>query len=143
MILLDTTILVYAVGEPHPLREPCRRLLSAHGQGRVDATTTVEVIQEFAHVRARRRPRADAAALARSFAAAFPLLSTIGDDLQVGLSLFEQFQELGAFDAVLVAVALNRRAEALVSADQAFRTTEHLLRWVDPATPAIERLLAP
>jgi hypothetical protein len=45
VILLDTIILVFAVGEPHPHREPCRRLLTAHGQGRADATTTVEVIQ--------------------------------------------------------------------------------------------------
>jgi predicted nucleic acid-binding protein len=109
----------------------------------VDATTTVEVIQEFAHVRARRRTRADAVALARSYRAAFPLLSANGDDLLVGLSLFERYQELGAFAAMLLAVALRRRAEALVSADHAFRTVEHLLRWIDPATPAIERLLTP
>jgi len=109
----------------------------------VDATTTVEVIQEFAHVRARRRTRADAVALALAFGEAFPLLSANGDDLQVGLSLFERYQERGAFDAVLVAVALGSRAEALVSADQAFRTAGHLLRWIDPATPAIERLLTP
>ena len=35
---------------------------------RSTATTTIEVIQEFCHVRARRRDRTDAAALARSYA---------------------------------------------------------------------------
>ena len=61
MIVLDTTVLIYAVGSEHPLREPCRGLVEAITDGRVEATTTVEVIQEFVHVRARRRGGADAA----------------------------------------------------------------------------------
>ena len=65
MIILDTTVLAYAVGEDHPLREPCRRLLAAHANGSIEATTTVEVLQEFTHVRARRRSRQDAARLTR------------------------------------------------------------------------------
>ena len=60
MIILDTTILVYAIGGGHPLREPCRRVLRAHGDGLVTAATTVEVLQEFVHVFARRRDRATA-----------------------------------------------------------------------------------
>src|SRR5688500_7640344 len=58
MIVLDTTVLCYTVGESHPLREPCRQLLLAQADGRVDAATTIEVIQEFVHVRARRRTAA-------------------------------------------------------------------------------------
>lgn len=53
MILLDTTVLVYAVAFEHALREPCRALISAIGDGRIAATTTVEVLQESTHVRAR------------------------------------------------------------------------------------------
>ena len=67
MIIVDTTVLAYAVGEEHPLREPCRRLLAAHASGTIEATTTVEVLQEFAHVRARRRTREDAVNLTRLY----------------------------------------------------------------------------
>jgi uncharacterized protein len=67
LIVLDTTVLVYAVGGEHPLREPCRHIVDEIGAGRLAATTTVEVIQEFAHVRARRRGRLDARALALEF----------------------------------------------------------------------------
>ncbi|MBI3979562.1 MAG: type II toxin-antitoxin system VapC family toxin [Chloroflexi bacterium] len=140
MIVLDTTVLTYAVGTEHHLREPCRRLLAAHGGGLVEATTTVEVIQEFVHVRARRRSRADAAALARHYATAFALLVTRAEDLDLGLSLYEQYPDLGAFDAVLAAVALNRQAQALVSADRAFGVVPGL-PWVDPATEALDRLI--
>jgi hypothetical protein len=140
MIVIDTTVLAYAVGDEHPLRDPCRRLLAAHADGRVEATTTVEVIQEFAHIRAHRRTRPDAVRLARRYMAAFSLLVTTPDDLDRGLGLFERWPALGAFDAVLAAVALDRRAEALVSADRAFASVPGL-PLVDPASPAMMRLI--
>lgn len=91
MIVLDTTVLGYAVGSEHPLRAPCRRLLDAHARGLVAGATTIEVIQEFAHVRARRRSRADAVALARHAMAAFTLLISRPEDLGLGLVLFERY----------------------------------------------------
>jgi predicted nucleic acid-binding protein len=140
VIILDTTVLAYAVGEEHPLREPCRRLLAAHANGTIEATTTVEVLQEFAHVRARRRTREDAVNLTRLYVVALNPIVTTAADLDAGLALFQQYPELGAFDAVLAAVALARGAEALVSADRSFASVPDL-EWIDPATPAIDRLL--
>jgi predicted nucleic acid-binding protein len=140
VILVDTTVLSYAVGTEHPLRQSCRQLLQAHGDGLVQAATTVEVIQEFAHIRARRRSRTDAVSVARSYAAALSLLLTQPEDLDLGLTLYERHDPLGAFDALLAAVTLNRRLEALVSADRAFAAVPEL-PWVDPATPALDRLL--
>ena|SRR5881398_12120 len=121
MVVLDTTVLVYAKGAEHPLREPCRRLIAAVAAGELEATTTVEAIQEFAHVRARRRGRTDAARLARSFAALLdPLLTVSAADLERGLTLFESAERLGPFDAVLAAAAEAAGAKALVSADAGF-----------------------
>jgi uncharacterized protein len=121
VILLDTTVLVYAKGADHPLRDPCRELIGAIAERQVEATTTVEVIQEFVHVRARRRDRDDAAALGRDYAEIFsPLLAPQSEDLHAGLALFERNRALGAFDAVLAACAARVGAEALVSADMAF-----------------------
>lgn len=119
MIVLDTTVLVYAVGGAHPLAGPARGLVAAIEGGRVPGTTTVEVIQEFVQVRSRRRDRADAAALGRDFATLLsPLLSPGADELEAGLALFEQ-TTLGAFDAVLAAATISR-GDVLVSADGAF-----------------------
>jgi predicted nucleic acid-binding protein len=61
------------------------------------------------------------------------------EDIDRALDLFEAHSELGAFDAVLAAVAIGREAEALVSADRAFGLVPGL-RWIDPATPAVEGL---
>lgn len=143
MIVVDTTVLVYAVGAEHPLREPCRDLITAVEGGEVRATTTVEVIQELAHVRARRRGRRDGRRLAASYAALFaPLLTVDGDDLEDGLALFERSEELGAFDCVLAATTIRRGARALVSADRGFGAVRGL-RHLDPADPEFSSALRP
>jgi predicted nucleic acid-binding protein len=140
VILLDTTILAYAVGSDHPLREPCRRLLQSGREGRIQLATSVEVIQEFVHVHSRRRPRETTTALARAYLSALDVLTTSPDDLTLGLALFIQHPELGALDAVLAGLALNRKVQALVSADGAFGQVRDL-RWIDPATSALDALL--
>jgi len=120
VILLDTTVLAYAVGTDHPLRRPARDLVAEISQGRIIATTTVEVVQEFCHVRARRRGRADALGVARDVVQLLTPLTTVTEaDLEQGLVLFEQHPALGSFDAVLAATTLRCEA-TLVSADRAF-----------------------
>jgi predicted nucleic acid-binding protein len=135
MILLDTTVLVYAVGAEHPLREPCRTLIAAIGDARIPATTTVEVLQEFTHVRARRCGRDDAAGLTSQFAALLsPLVTVNGADLAAGLDLYRAHDALGAFDAVLASVAMRRDGmQGLVSADRAFATVGGLTHY-NPAS---------
>ena len=140
MIVVDTTVLVYAKGTDHSLREPCRDLIAAISESRVEATTTVEVIQELVHVRARRRGRADAAALGADYAELLsPLLTVTSQQLKRGLDLFESGETLGAFDAVLAAAATD--AGTLVSADTDFGGIAGL-RHVVPDRAGIAALLA-
>lgn len=144
MIVLDTTVLIYAVGADHRLREPARQLVQAIGAGDLAATTTVEVIQEFAHVRARRRGREDAASTATAFASLLgPLVRPDDQDVRRGLQLFRTSPTLGGFDSVLAATVLGAdHLDALVSADRAFAAVPQL-RHVDLAADgAITSLLA-
>ncbi len=142
MIVLDTTVLVYAVGDDHALRDPARAIVQAVEDGLIQATTTVEAIQELVHVRARRTGRADAAAVGRAYATLLsPLLQPSEESLLAGLRLFERDETLGAFDAVLAATAIEQKAEALVSADRAFAGVRGL-RWVDLAGDELASLVA-
>ncbi len=141
MIVLDTTVLVYALGADHPLRTPCRHLVDAVAEGRLRATTTVEVIQEFTHVRARRRDRADAARLAQHYLDLLaPLLVVDEAALRSGLTLYAASDRLGAFDAVLAAVSVSAGADALVSADAAFAEVPGLT-YVPPTQDGVSRLV--
>jgi predicted nucleic acid-binding protein len=79
MSVLDTTVLVYAKGADHPLRDPCRQLIAAIAARRLEATTTVEAIQELVHVRARHRDRARLCRAPFSAAGARALVSADSD----------------------------------------------------------------
>jgi uncharacterized protein len=106
------------------------------------ATTTVEVIQEFAHVHARRRGRPLAAELANEYAVGLaPLLQPDAAVVARGLAIWEATEALGAFDAVLAAAALEAGADALVSADAAFAGVPGL-RHVMAGTAELKSLLA-
>jgi len=136
VIMVDTSILVYAVGADHPLQAPCRHLVELVADGTVAATTTIEAIQEFVHVRARRRERTDAAALGRAYATLFgPLTQPAATDLEAGLELFQRHAALGAFDAVLAATAQRTTQGLIASTDRAF-TSVGSLRLLDPADDA-------
>lgn len=144
MIVLDTTVLVYAKGAGHALRDPCRRLVTAVADGSIKATTTVEVIQEFAHVRARRYDAAEAAVLAREYAELLaPLVLVTPEHLDRGLTMFERSGSLGAFDSVLGAAALDGGAERLVSADRAFASVTDLPHTFPDAAGVAELLDGP
>jgi uncharacterized protein len=141
VIVVDTTVLVYSVGDDHALREPCRRVVEAAAAGHIEATTTAEVVQEFVHVRARRRDRREAARLGSEWVDLLaPLMALAEDDLRQGLALFQKQPSLGSFDAVLAAAAMRAEADALVSADAAFAALPKL-RHVDPRDPALASLI--
>jgi uncharacterized protein len=141
MIVLDTTVLVYAMGAEHPLRGPSRKLIAAIADGAIQATTTIEVLQEFVHVRARRRGRQDAAATGRDYAELLsPLLTVTREHLVQGLAVFERTKRLGPFDAILAAAAASSGATVLISADSAFAEAvdvEHIV----PDADGIAQLL--
>jgi uncharacterized protein len=137
VIILDSNVLVYAVGRDHPLREPRRRVVDAIGDNAVEATTTVEVVQEYLHVRARRLGRAAAIEQAREAHRLLRPLLVVGEgELEAGLDLFGTC-ELGGFDAVLAAAA-RREGATLVSADSAFADIDGL-HHLDPGSPSFLR----
>jgi hypothetical protein len=141
MIVLDTTVLIYAKGAEHPLRDPSRRLIEAVANRELQATTTVEAIQEFVHVRAQRRGRTDAVALGNDYSDLLsPLLTVTDEHLRHGLSLFERHERLGAFDAILAAATLSTGAQALISADMAFAAVPALTHIV-PTPDGVNSLL--
>jgi uncharacterized protein len=141
VIVLDTTVLSYAAGGAHDYQAPCREIVDAIGAGRVRASTTVEVIQEFAHIRARRRPRTDAAGLASKYVTLLsPLLVVATEDLTQGLELWRRHERLGSFDAVLAATCV-RHGATLVSADRAFSRIRGL-DFVVPDQKGVRTLIA-
>lgn len=127
VLLIDTNVLMYASGPEHPLREPSVRIITLIGERRLEATSTTEAIQEFAHIFARRRGRLASRQQSMTYAALLaPLRVAEQEHLEAGLRLWADNEQLGAFDAVLAAVALDTKYATIVSADRAFASVTGL-----------------
>lgn len=131
-VAIDTSVPVYAVGSDSPFKDSCRQLIQLAGTGDVVLEASVEVIQEFLHVRARRTgDRLVAANAARALADVVRLHEVEEADTRRAIDLFARHSPLDALDAIHAATCLNRGISTLISADRAFDDLPDLRR-VDP-----------
>lgn len=130
--LFDTAVFLYARGQQHEYRAPCRDLVQRCADGVFAGEASVEMVQEFAHV-LRRRGLAGAAVRDESLAvASLCLIHDFGaPELHLALSLVATTPGLGVRDAVHAATALRRGIGLIISPDKAFDAISGLER-VDP-----------
>ena len=57
MRLIDTNVVIYAVGKAHPLQDEARRVLDRVAEGTLHANVDAELLQEVLHVYDARRER--------------------------------------------------------------------------------------
>lgn len=120
LILLDTNVLALAVGAEHPRRTAAQKLIRLIANRDVRASTTPEVLQEFAHVRGRRGSRSEGSRQVLDFLTLLsPLVVTQPEDVPVGLDLWTRYPAIGCFDAMLLGTA-HRVGATVVSTDKAF-----------------------
>lgn len=135
-VLVDTNVILYAIGGPHPYAEPCRRIVALAGEGRVDMEAPVDLVQEILHHRARRLgDRRQAAADAAAAATLCRLHAVEPQDASEAARLFADSTRLSARDAVFAAVAIRHGLDTILSADSDFDGLPGLRR-LDPAEPA-------
>jgi predicted nucleic acid-binding protein len=140
-VLLDTNVFAYAMGGPSPYREPCQGIIELLATGAIEGEVSTDLVQEFLHLRFRRtRDRHAAAEAARHIAMLVALHDVTASELTRALALFQRHEHLGARDAIFAAIALNRRLDAILTADRGFDGIPGLTR-VDPLdAAAVERL---
>ena len=129
---VDTAILMYAAGSDHPLREPCAQVVRRIRDGSLDATTSVEVVQEIIH-RYVRMGRTDAAvALASDTLDLFaPVLPVSHAVMRRVPDLLTRYPVLQARDLVHVATCIHEGISEIVSTDRGFDDVAEVKR-IDP-----------
>jgi len=131
MMLVDTNVLMYAAGAPHPNKAPSVALLSRVASGEVEATIDAEVLQEILHrYRAIGRwheGRHVYDLTRRIFPMAIPVTAEI---LDVARRLMDQHTEIMARDALHAAVVLEDRLEGVFSFDADFDRIPGIVRRV-------------
>ena len=123
MIFVDTNVFVYAVGRPHPLRDPARKILLDAARGSEALVTSCEVLQELLHVylpveRLDALDRAWTLATSRTV----DIWSVEADDLALARSSITRHPELPARDLLHLASCRRRGVEQIHTFDRALRT---------------------
>ncbi|MDQ3147474.1 MAG: type II toxin-antitoxin system VapC family toxin [Actinomycetota bacterium] len=139
---VDTNVLVYAEHEDDTMAEPARALRRAIAAHRLDATTSVLVIEELWHVELRRRPELPQGYAADTAELFGELLPVTNGTLRRAFELRLPYS-LGAADRVHVASCAEHGIDTIVTADVAFDDAVPGLSRVDPLDHrAVDRLLA-
>ena len=132
MILIDTNIIVYAAGTPHPYKEACNRILAEESSGGGRFTIDVETLQEVLHVYSARHERQRGFEtfddLLRIFPNPIPIQRS---EAAIARELMERYTGLTARDALHAAVVIVHSLEGIASADSAFGQISGLKRF-DP-----------
>ena len=131
-LLLDTAILVYALGGENRLKAPCMAIIEACAREDFRAYASVEMVQELVHHRLRvSGDRASSVRDGRNIGAICTLLDFDQRVLDLSLDLIERVPTIRGRDAVHAATALAYGIDTIVSPDRAFDGIPGLTR-VDP-----------
>ena len=130
---LDANISIFAAGAPHPLREPCRRVLVEAARHPGAVYSSAEVLQEILHVYARRGLPSRGAGII------YQLRDLLGDhvapmtaeDVYWCLSA-NLHSSLQTRDRIHLAVMARLNITNIISADRAFDGVAGITR-LDPA----------
>jgi predicted nucleic acid-binding protein len=121
MILIDTNIVMYAAGAPHPNKGPSARLLEAVARGEVDAIIDTELLQEVLH-RCRHIGRWEDGKQVYDLSRQIfeKVISVSPGMLDEARQLMDEFPSLMARDALHAAVAIHEKCTAICSYDSDF-----------------------
>ena len=121
MTFVDTNVVMYSVGRPHPLREPAREFFAEAAHNRTALCTSAEVLQELVHaylpVERDSTLESAMALVARAGIDVWPLES---DDVHLAWRLRRQFPTLAARDLCHLASCRRRGVTEIKTFDRAF-----------------------
>jgi hypothetical protein len=119
VIFLDTAILMYAAGAPHPLQAPSRRIIERVADRDLEAVISAEVVQEILHRFVAIRRTDLGARIARDALDLFdPVLPVTQAVMSRMPSLVQRYPALSARDLVHVATCLEAGIATIVSPDR-------------------------
>lgn len=129
MILVDSSVLMYAAGTRHPHKQPSVRFLERVASGEVDAALDAEVLQEILH-RYRAIGRwADGRQVYDQARRIFPVVVPItAEVLDRARALLDDHRSVMARDAVHAAVVSVHGLEGISSYDRDFDRIAELKR---------------
>ena len=128
-VFLDVNIFIYAAGREHPYKAPSARFIHELGEGRVEAVTDAEVLQEVLYRYWRVKALPEGSALCERIVQLVPeVLAVSKRDVVIATRLLGEQPTIEPRDAVHAAVMLNHGITQLYSYDRHFDAIPHLKR---------------
>jgi len=128
--LIDTNVIVYAVGSVHPLKQASDRILSDIAAGTLTANLDVETLQEVLHLYSSRGERRKGFRTIEHLLMLFPNPFPIGrEEIERARDLMMKHPFLGARDGIHAAVVQTHDLEGIVTADKVFDRIKRLRRF--------------
>jgi predicted nucleic acid-binding protein len=126
---------MYAAGTPHPLLEPCQRVILAVANGRIDAWTDVDVFQEILYRYLHIQEKDKGLRVFDHFynimvGRILPVEET--DVLQARLWV-DTYPSLSPRDLIHLAVMSHHQISEIVTADRGFESVSQIVR-TDPSS---------
>lgn len=133
MRLIDTNVIIYAAGKPHPLREKAREVLDRVADGTLQGNIDTEVLQEILHVYNSRKERTKGCDTIDDLLVLFPNPIPIGrEEIETARDLMRAYTFLGARDAIHAAVVRFHELDGIVTADKIFDRIKGIKRFAIP-----------
>ena len=130
MRLIDTNVIVYAVGSVHPLKQVADRILSDIAAGTLAANLDVETLQEVLYLYSSRGERKKGFRTIEHLLMLFPNPFPIGrEEIERARDLMMEHSFLGARDGIHAAVVQTHDLEGIVTADKVFDRIKGLKRF--------------
>lgn len=126
MKLLDTNVVIYAIGGPHPLKEACQRLFQDIAGGNAAYVIDVELLQEVLYIYSSRGQRHQALQVFDLLLRIFPDPLSVGRaEVTAARDILQRHASLSPRDAIHLGVALTQGLEGVVTTDEGiFRAGE-------------------
>lgn len=118
-VFIDTPVVLYALGGPHPERGSCRALVAAAASGELELHASIELVQEVTFHRLRRVSVAEAVASGRLLLDAC-ILHPVDSAVMVRSLQLVEAGLLRGRDALHAATALEHGFAELVTTDADF-----------------------
>lgn len=124
---IDTNILMYAVGSPHPLKTPCLQIVRNIIEDKIMAVTDTEVFQEIAYRYWCQKKWHIAVEVLRDYQSLFTeILPIEKQHLEIYYQLLSEYPVLSPRDAIHLAVMKLEKIRTIYTADRDFKKIDFI-----------------
>ena len=133
VMFIDTNLIMYSIGGPHPLREPCKKLLEKIKSREILGVTNTEVLQEILY-RYFSMGRGTLGEIAYQSMIEFctDIFPVRVVDTDKALEILKRVNGITSRDAIHAATMMNNGIKEIISTDPHFDLI-HEIKRIDPA----------